>query len=492
MNAERRALGLTLAVTCVTAWFSYAYFAIDEHFQVVEPAFHRLGLVPEGALPWELHERMRPWLQPFLYVLVGRAIGARDPFVLAFAFRLVTGLLCVGALALYLRTTLPWFSGESRRLHLRVATLAGFLPYLFVRTSSETSSMAAATAAFALLLEGATPGDGPRRFDVPVLARPGRLFLVGLLFGAAFEARYHTAFLTLGLLAWLVVAARARLRPLAAIFAGGLAALGLGALVDRWGYGVFCFPAWTYFRANILEGASGYFGSEPPFAYFWILPANVFFPIVVPLLVLSVVAWLRFRWHPLTWATAPFFLAHNLVAHKEERFVFPIAILATGLVTLALRRPPKGRWPKALLAVNVALMALLAVYPIGWNHHVRFMRFVHDHVGDELHAHALPELELGLPAYHPRVYDIEKSDAASIARRIDEGTAKPWLVVDEPRLPPELAGRAELVWTELPSFALLPLVDAYNARAKAPLRRLEYRSLYRITAITARPTTPAP
>ncbi len=483
MTSERRALAVTLCVTCVTAWFSYAYFAIDEHFQVIEPALWKLGEVPSWTLPWEIHERMRPWLQPFLYVVIGRALGAvgvRDPFALGFAFRLVTGLACVGALALYLRTTLPWFDGERRRLHLRVATLAGFLPYLYVRTSSETLSMAAVTAAFALLLDGATPGEAPRRWSVPALARPRRLALVGLLFGVAFEARYHTAFLTLGLLVWLVLAARARARPIALVAAGGLGALAVGAAVDRWGYGVWCFPAWTYFRANILEGASGYFGSDPPLAYFWMLPANVFFPVVVVLLVLAVVAWVRCPWHPLTWATLPFFAVHNLIAHKEERFVFPIAILATGLVTLARKTPPRGALAKAIAAVNLALMGLLAVYPLGWNHHVRFMRAVHDLVGSELRAHALPDFELGLPAYHPRVYDVEKSDAETIARRIDDGTAKTWLITDTPRLPPALEGRATLVWSELPSTSLLPLVDAYNAHAKAPLRRLEYRSLYRV------------
>jgi phosphatidylinositol glycan class B len=179
---------------------------------------------------------------------------------------------------------------------------------------------------------------------------------------------------------------------------------------------------------------------------------------------------------------------HNLIGHKEERFVFPIAVLATGLVTLALRSSPRlwsfrnGRVAKMLAGASFALMALLAVYPLGWNHHVRFTRFVHDHVGDELHAHALPDFELGLPAYHGRVYDVEKSEAAIVARRIEEGTAKPWLITDLPVLPPELEGRATLVWSELPSFVDPNRVIAYNARAKAPLRRLEYRSLWKITS----------
>lgn len=479
----RRHLTVALVVTCVTAWFSIGYFAIDEYFQVLEPARFALGETAEWTLPWEIRERLRPMMQPFIYYALARALGLRDPFVFGFACRLATGLMCIGALALYVRTTLSWFANdEERRLHLRVATLCGFLPYLFVRTSSETLSLAAVTAAFALLLEGAAPPSWS------LVARPRRLLLVGFLFGIAFEARYHTAFITLAMLAWMRVFARASWRALGTVALGGVVAVLVGALADRWGYGEWTFPAWRYFQANIVEGAAAYFGSDPPFAFFWILPANVFFPIVIVFLALAVIAWWRERRHPITWATLPFFLVHNLIGHKEERFVFPIALLATALVTLALRSSPRlwamsrGALAKAVAAMSCALMLFLALYPLGWNHHVRFTRFVHDHVGDEFRAHALPEFELGLPAYHGRVYDVEKSEAALIAKRVDEGTAREWLVTDLPVLPPELEGKATLVWTELPSFVDPSWVVSFNARAKAKLRRLEYRTLWKITS----------
>ena len=118
---------------------------------------------------------------------------------------------------------------------------------------------------------------------------------------------------------------------------GGLLALALGVLVDRWGYGEWTFPAWSYFRTNVLEGAAGICGTDPPLSYLWMLPANVFFPALILLLLLAVLAWLRWPRHPLTWTTAPFFVVHNLVSHKEERFLFPMAILATlaGILTLS-------------------------------------------------------------------------------------------------------------------------------------------------------------
>ncbi|MBX3217582.1 MAG: hypothetical protein KF850_36460 [Labilithrix sp.] len=515
VDAVVRHLAVTLGVTCVTAWFSYAYFHNDEYFQVIELTRAKLGDVDPRLLPWEHAQRIRPWLQPFLYWLVARALGAvgvRDIFELAFAFRLLTGLANVGALALFLRTTLPWMTtDDEKRAHTRVVTLLGFLPYLFVRTSSESGSMAALTAGFALLLAGAAPGVGGRVWSVPALARTGRPLGVGLLFGLAFELRFQTAILALALLAWARVVGKGSLRGLGKVALGGGLALALGALVDRWGYGAWTFPAWTYFEANILEGAAGLFGSDPPLAYLWLLPANVFFPVVLALIALAALAWLRCPRHPLTWATLPFFVVHNLIAHKEERFLFPIAVLSTALVTMALgpsfARSPRGlgavterlaawgwarrrAWPgRALAAASFAGMTLLAFVPLGWHHNVRFTRFVHETFGDELHATALPEVDLNLPAFHPRIYDVDKADPAEVARRIEAGTARAWLIADRPalRTGTSLDEHATLVYSELPVWRdpvlaerALRLVERYNASAPSPLRRLRFRSLYRL------------
>ena len=510
----RAHLAVTLAVTCVTAWFSYAYFHPDEYFQVIELVRSKLGEVDPKLLPWEHARQIRPWLQPFVYWLVARGLGlagVHDIFQVAFVFRLLTGLANVGALALFLRTTLPWMRTEDEaRTHTRVVTMLGFLPYLFVRTSSESGAMAALTAGFALLLEGATPSEDGRTWSVPAFARTGRALVVGLLFGIAFEMRFQTAFIAIGLVAWAWLVGRASLRGLGAIVLGGVSAFAIGALVDRWGYGAWTFTAWSYFRANLLEGAASTFGTDPPFAYFWMLPANVFLPVVLALLVLAVAAWVRCPRHPVTWATLPFFVVHNLIAHKEERFLFPIAVLSTMFVAMALGPSfGPGRfghrvtarlavwgwaqrrgWPgKLLVGASFAGMALLAFVPLGWHHDVRFARFVHETFGDELHATALPEIPLHLPPFHPRVYDVDKADPAEVSRRIDAGTARSWLIADRPILQTgtPLDDHATLVYSELPVYRdpvltakLMGLVDAYNASARPPLRKLRFRSLYRI------------
>lgn len=507
-----RHLLASLVITCVTAWFSVGYFHIDEYFQVLELARFKLGQVDAWALPWEQSSQMRPWLQPWLYTMLGRALGAagRDPFTLAFACRLATGFTCWGALVAFVGTSLRWFASlEEQRLHVRVCALLGFLPYLFVRTSSETLSMAAFTAAFAVALAGAEPPFRTAAAESGRLARwlvpltPRRAAVAGALLGLSFELRFQSAIVAVGFVAWLRVVGRAPVRGLVALAAGGAASLGLGAIVDHWGYGAWAFPAWTYVQANLLEGAAALFGSDPPFSYVWLLPSNVFAPVVVALLVLGAVACVRAPNHPVVWSAVPFFVVHNVLSHKEERFLFPLAILAAASVGLALA-PSAGRalgvstwlWTrrrslaaKMLGGWSFAGMALLAVWPLGWHHHVRFQRHIHEAFGGELRAHALPDFDLGLPAFHERGYDVEKAPPEQIARRLRDGTARTWLVTDSPRLHtgvPEI-DRATLIWSELPGYddaqlsqRTMDIVDAYNERARPPLRKLHFRSLFRL------------
>jgi len=523
----RRYLAATLVITCITAWFSYACFHADEYFQTIELA--RWKLIPEhvALLPWEHSARIRPWLQPFLYWLIARIVGGvfgvHDIWSLGFVFRFFTGVMSVGALAMFLRTTLPWQPNEEmKRLHLRVATLIGFLPYLFVRTSSETSSMAALTTGFAVLCFGATEEE--KNWKVPALERARDMLLSGFLFGIAFELRFQTAFIPIALFVWVFLFASAerlaKVRALGIFSVGVAAALAIGMLVDRWGFGEWTFTPWRYFRVNMIEGVAKTFGADLPFAYVWLLPANVFLPVLVVLLYLAILAWARSPRHPITWATLPFFLVHNLIAHKEERFVFPIAIFSTAFVTMAIRPSAAGsrlsgvaswtrtqlaRWPgRALVIASFAMMALLTFFPLGWHQHARFVKVMREKWGDNMHASvaALPEVDLHYPTYHPGIWDVENIAPDELARRIEAGTAREWLITDYATMRTGNAtvdSNATLVYSELPGYSdpawharMVRLVDWYNANMQSPLRPLRFRTLYRVTSSSSSKASSTP
>jgi len=323
-RALHRSLLILAAVTLVTAWFSETFYFPDEHYQILEFMGFKLGITPQSELPWEFSARIRPWFQPLVYFLVAKPLmllGLKDMFAIAFVLRLATGLFSLLALTAFVRAVLPTIEGEEeKRAFIRYLPLFGFLPYLFVRTGSETFSAAFFALGLALAIGKKSPA---------------RLAMAGLFCGLAFESRYQTGLLGLGLFAWLAVIGRARLSMLVAFIGGGWIALAIGAVADRWGYGQWVFPPLGYVDVNLVQGVAAHtFGREPVFAYLYLLPAQIFFAITLVLMAAMVCMWLRNPRHPVSWASLPFVLAHVAVAHKEARFLFPLAILATSFPVL--------------------------------------------------------------------------------------------------------------------------------------------------------------
>jgi len=449
----RRSLLILGAVILVTAWFSVLFYFPDEHYQVLEFMSYRLGITPASELPWEFSARIRPWFQPLLYFLIAKPLlllGVRDMFTIAFVLRLATGLFSLAALAMFARAVLPTIAGdEEKRAFVRYLPLFGFLPYLFVRTSSETLSAAWFALGLALAMDRRTPA---------------RLALAGLCCGLAFESRYQTALLGAGLLAWLVVVARTRLAALAAFIGGGLAALALGTLADRWGYGAWVFPPYDYFQVNIVQGvAARTFGREPVFAYLYLLPAQLFFAITLVLMAAMLAMWLRNPRHPVAWATLPFVLAHMAVAHKEARFLFPLAILATAFPVLGFS-PRLALWrgrftriwgwrtswaAKTVTAISLLGMGYFAFYPFGVRPHMPMAEYLYRHDARAVwsFAPAFPSY----PLYRPAGFKSERlKDAAQLEALLNTGPV--FLMSETPVPPPGIPANARvtLLYSEFP------------------------------------------
>jgi phosphatidylinositol glycan class B len=448
----RRSLAVLATMILVTAWFSATFYFPDEHFQILEFMAYKLGITPAADLPWEFSAHIRPWFQPLVYFLIAKPLtllGLKDMFVLAFVLRLGTGLLCLLASAGFARAVLPTIEGEEEKhAFVRYLPLFGFLPYLFVRTASETFSAAFFALGLALAL-------GPRS--------AARLAMAGLFCGLAFESRYQAGLLGLGLFAWLAVIVRARLPGLAAFAAGGLAALIIGALADRWGYGQWVFPPLGYVDVNLLQDVAAHqFGREPVLAYLYLLPAQIFFAITLVLMVALVCMWLRNPHHPVSWATLPFVLAHIAVAHKEARFLFPLAILATAFPVLGFSpRLPLWRqtfsrlwgWrhstaAKAVTAISLLAMAYFAVYPFGVRPHMPMARYLYRHWQGPVYSFA-PSFQ-SYPMFRPAGF---KSERLRGAAELDAALANgPVLLMTETPTPPDLPSGtlASLIYSEFP------------------------------------------
>src|SRR3569833_492258 len=447
----RRSLLLLTGVTVVTAWFSNTFYFPDEHYQVLEFMGFKLGITPASELPWEFAARIRPWFQPLAYFLIAaplRALGMTDMFSIVFVLRLLTGLFSLAALAAFARTVLPTVERrDESRVFVRYLPLFGFLPYLFVRTSSETFS----AGVFALGLAAALS-----KRNTP------RLALAGLLCGLAFESRYQPGLMGLGLFAWLAVMARIRFAGRAAFLGGGLVALAIGAVADHWGYGAGVVPPLGYVDVNLVQGVAAHqFGREPIFAYLYLLPAQIFFAITLVLMAGMVAMWLRNPRHAVTWATLPFVLAHLLIAHKEARFLFPLAILATAFPVLGFS-PRLPRWratfervwnwrrsiaAKAVTAISIAAMIYFALYPFGVRPHMPMAKYLYRHGPGTVYSLGAPFQSY--PLYRPAGFRSEKLNAARLSSLLDRGPV--YLISDKP-VPPPLPphARATLLYSEFP------------------------------------------
>jgi phosphatidylinositol glycan class B len=488
----RRSLLILMVVTLVTAWFSETFYFPDEHYQILEFMAFKAGITSGAELPWEFSARIRPWFQPLVYFLIAKPLmltGVKDMFVIVFLLRLATGLFSLLALTAFARAILTSMEGEEeKRAFVRYLALFGFLPYLFVRTSSETFSAAFFALGLALAIDGKSAA---------------RMALAGLLCGLAFESRYQTGLLGLGLFAWLVTIARARLPALAAFIGGGLIALIIGALADRWGYGQWVFPPLGYVDVNLLQGVAEHtYGHEPVLAYLYLLPAQLFFAITLVLMAAMICMWLRNPRHPVSWASLPFVLAHMAIAHKEARFLFPLAILATSFPVLGFS-PRLPRWreafvriwgwrhswaAKAVTAISLLGMAYFAVYPFGIRPHMPMARYLYRHWQGPVYSFA-PSFQ-SYPIFRPTGFKAERLQSmADLEARLAEGSV---LVMTQTPAPPALppGARASLLYSEFPlaRFGLgqagMDYIRGYSAFAARhgflKLLPLYWYTLYRV------------
>ncbi len=484
-----------LCLYCFAAWRSVGFHHPDEYFQTIEFASEKRGKTHAAYLPWEHSHRLRPYLQPAAYAAVDRALaaaGARAPSAAMLTFRLGSALLNLAALLLLwaaLARRVP--EGRARSWLLAACLFSFFLPYLSVRTSSESVSgafLAAGVAAF-LLLE----------------ARPVRAGLVaGLLLGLAFDARYQLGLCVAGFGAWILLVRRA-VRPFLALATGVALMAALGLAVDRWGYGAWTLTPWNYLRANLIEGRANTFGTAPFHQYVVDLAAT--WPPLPALVGLAVVVfWLRARRDPLTWTTLPLVVGHSALAHKELRFLFPLAPLAAAMAALLLLDPAlrsgwlvRRRWARpaavGLVALNLVWLAGSLALPVMhdltvqgavWTVARRTPEARFFVVGENAEPFWDFDAHLQTPYLRPPRWAAARLDSwEELAPRLAEGSGPAWAVSLLAKGPPP-AVRAQLgirrAAAAVPEWAL-PYVGSDHVRVRL-------RGLWRIGETPGAPAAP--
>lgn len=310
----------------------------DEVFQALEPA-NRLAF-GFGVKAWEWDVGLRNWAVPGLLaglLKLASSIGIDDPLgrrVLLFLPSLGLHLAALSAVRRFAQRRVNEVQANWAVVLVGLSPLA----ILFAgRTLSESFSAALLVIAF-------------ERLDV-VEQSPGRIgFVSGLLLGLAEVARYGTAPLILVALIWL---AWKRSRALPFVVAGGFViALALGVL-DAATWGGFWHSLIEYTDFNIIKGKAAGFGRSPWWTYLSQL-----------VLLISALSMLRWRREPSLRAALPmmaaavYFVSITAVPHKEDRFLFPAALLVLMAAAPAFVSITKRAWltGASVFAVSVVVV----------------------------------------------------------------------------------------------------------------------------------------
>src|SRR5262249_2368654 len=148
----------------------------------------------------------------------------------------------------------------------------------------------------------------------------------------------------------------------------------------------------------VLGRAAQQFGAQPWYGYLILAAMGVTAPLALLMIAGAVLGCVRNPLHVLTWASVPFFAIHCLIAHKELRFLFPLAAFAPVLLVLGLAASEGARrgllarlWSarhgmigRALAALNLLALAAFTLVPT--RPQLGFQRFVRDHYPDRFNA----------------------------------------------------------------------------------------------------------
>jgi phosphatidylinositol glycan class B len=440
-------------ILCIIAVISLGYFHLDEHFQTIEFASYKLGRTAASDLAWEFPARVRPWLQPFCYVIIAKIAALAsltDPFALALIFRLFSAFFAWLTITALMFCAYQLFSDQSqRKVMVRVLALFCLLPYYMVRTSSESLSSSFSMMGFALLILGSRAVSKQEGFSHE-REYPGMVcFITGILWGLAFEFRYQAAFLAAGFILWIFFISigdkKTGAGKVLLILCGILLPVVGCTFIDSWGYGAFTIAPWNYIDQNILQGRADEFGTFPVWSYFlFIVKRPTFFPIV--LTAGTVVGMWRFKKNPLTWAILVFFVVHSLIGHKELRFLLNLLIPALFMTVYACT--PKGAFftklwklrgslPAKLLYVLNLLMLLVFNTKIEQSS-LYFDRYIYRHTTAPFHAYSVgryiyDEQISGFKVhfYRPAGITIDSRDSLDTVLREAEGQESFFLITSD-------------------------------------------------------------
>ena len=354
---------VSLILHLVLAWFSLGFYNFDEHFQILEFAGYKAGLINASSLTWEYGAQIRATFQPYFawcIIKLLESLHCYDPFLTATVLRFISAVLGWAASFLVSLVGLNYIeNARLRKFFIIISSVLAPLIFVHVRFSSEgwSGSLAFAGMAVAMLLI--------QKKDRETRAGTIALFLLsGFLMGLAYICRFQSVIVVFVFMLWLLFIAKLSLKNLSWISLGIMAAILAGFLLDRLFYGVWVNTAYRYFDVNIIKGVAAKFGTEPWWWYIKEAANSNFFYLQIPMMLLVAIALVTKLKNPFVCISIAFIAVHFAIGHKEIRFLFVLVdalplLLVLGLGSLAYFFSLKGIIYKTGISIIVLLFIVI-------------------------------------------------------------------------------------------------------------------------------------
>lgn len=337
-----RALMLGAVARICSAWFVYGPQALDDYKHGVWPAWQFFSGLPLDIPEYRSH--LLVWFLSF-FVEIASMLGANSALAQVRAMYLglgLTSLLGLYGTYLYVRSRDQKIFGA---LALYLVALFPLMPFVGTRAFGEAIAMS--LVAFGLgALEGGRIEGG----------KSWTKWMLGFLaLGLATSFRYHAGLIFLSYGAILVL--KKEWRGVVAGFSMGLVTLGGQALIDVVSDKSPFATLLIYLGEN--EGGGAKYGVSP-----WYNPW--LFVLGMTLAPFSFVFFrsLKNLWREHWPLIVPFLIfvgAHSLVAHKEERFLYPILGLELWMLAYLWSQSVDSKWARRVYSPVFLLVCLVAL-----------------------------------------------------------------------------------------------------------------------------------
>ena len=356
--------------------YSFGYHQTDEHFQILEFANYKLGKTNPSDLAWEFNAKIRPGLQPWITYIVTSlfdSLGVENRFHVVTFLRLFSALF---AFIVFIKIFILFYHRIKSRIKdpnlkkylLYLCFSFWFLPYCYVRFSSENWSSICFWSGFYLLI----------KYPKKILY----LSLSGIFLALSFQFRYQMGLCITGLIFWIwVIRNQYKINKeilIPCVFMVFFIFF-ITYFIDYWLYGERVLPFINYFNINILQDKASEFGKSPFFIYLTEGAEAFILPFGIIIIFILLLFFFLEKKHPITWVLIPFILVHLVISHKELRFMFPIVsiipiMLFISIIKLKEKFSVRFKnfiqskkvqiWAKVYLVFNIILLLQRAVLPV--------------------------------------------------------------------------------------------------------------------------------